>query len=151
MRNASLALLLLLAASAHASPWPVRAARNLGHNARLAAVDCVRSARMRAECGAIIAATTFDFATTREFERYYPAIHELNPLFGPRAATWRMSLVGGAETFGFLDAIDYIKRNEPPRRPWELIDVAVLSGLHGYAGAHNLNTIAACQKDGVCR
>ena len=151
MRSTSLALILLCAAPLSAKPWYLRAADNLGHNAKLSAVDCVRDMRMRFECGVAIGAMLYDFKTTRDFEDCcYPHIREANPLFGAQAKSWRMALIGGALLFAEIDGLDYVRRNEPKGTWWEMIDLGAVSGLHVYAGIHNEHLISACQRSGVC-
>lgn len=132
-------------------PWYVRAATNIGHNAKLAAVDCIHDTRMRFECLAVLGAMVYDAKTTRDFEQYYPALREGNPLFGGQAKPWRIALIGGAITFADLDAIDYVRRNARHKHPWELIDTGSVIGIHVYAGLSNEGLIRECKAQGACR
>jgi hypothetical protein len=131
-------------------PWYLRAATNIGRNAKLAAVDCIRDTRMRFECLAVVGAMVYDAKTTRDFERYYPMLREGNPLFGGQAKPWRIDFVGGLITFVQLDGDDYLRRNQN-RFPWDFADTASIVGLHVYAGLSNEGLIRECQAQGLCR
>lgn len=106
---------------------------------------------MRFECLAVLGAMVYDAKTTRDFEQYYPALREGNPLFGGQAKPWRIALIGGAITFADLDAIDYVRRNARHKHPWELIDTGSVIGIHVYAGLSNEGLIRECKAQGACR
>jgi hypothetical protein len=139
------------------TPTPIMPAKrrglfaSLAVNAKLAVLDCASSWRMRGECGLAVVAMIADAKSTKNFERYYPALREGNPIFGKDPSTLRLVLEEGALTFIELDGASYAHRNESPRAWWEMASIFPVAGIHAYAAEANEASIAQCKHEGVCR
>lgn len=157
MRKITLVVaMLLMAVSVQASPWPVRAAKVFGKQYVSMIKDCTHKWDFALQCIAVYGSAAFDFQTTSSAINH--GFSEGNPLIygviGRRPSAHKLAIYAFVTSSLEMTGIDYLynNRNVRPRGPWDLLGTGEFTGLHIWAGIHNNNLVANCQKAHlICR
>ncbi len=145
-----LILILLIAPAASAAPWPIRAAKAVGHQYVSMAHDCTHHIQFALECVAVLGSAAFDMQSTDRAVR--AGLEEGNPLvyglIGRRPSAHKLAIYGGVTATLELAGLDYLYENRDvsPKGPWDVVFAGGYTGLHVWAGVHNNNLANACHQ-----